>query len=268
MITEILNRLEVLAGLADNEIEVEEARGISEDTWNAMTNAEKREYIKKHPNSRFNFDRAGFGSRGQGGYSNRHSCDPKKHPKTIVKKKVTKYDNYLNSKNDFGEEMYEGNIDIYKSKEGQAFAKKLFSRGLKDKSVKTFTDNILKWSPSSALMSDCATNYLPKADKETLIKKAIKSKGMVSDLAGCMENADEGLKDVAKLAKKNKDLADVLKKAQKEFLKGWRGVHSNMDDKGNITLRSINGKPFGKQDKKIAQNYRKCFGLNVKLIGR
>ena len=72
MITEILNRLEVLAGISDldedklenEKVEVEEAGGISEDTWNAMTRAEKREYIERHPNSRFNTARGGAKVRG------------------------------------------------------------------------------------------------------------------------------------------------------------------------------------------------------------
>ena len=72
MITEILNRLEVLAGMSDldedklenEKVVVEEAGGISEDTWNAMTRAEKREYIERHPNSRFNTSRGGSKVRG------------------------------------------------------------------------------------------------------------------------------------------------------------------------------------------------------------
>ena len=53
MLTEILNRLEVLAGL---NTEIEEARGISDGTWDSFKMTEKKKYIKEHPHSRFALD--------------------------------------------------------------------------------------------------------------------------------------------------------------------------------------------------------------------
>lgn len=44
-----LNRLAVIAGIDF----VEEARGISDDTWDGMSNSKQKKYIKEHPTSRF-----------------------------------------------------------------------------------------------------------------------------------------------------------------------------------------------------------------------
>lgn len=46
MIRDVIKRLEVVAG-------IEEARGISDDTWNTMNSAEKKKYIEEHPTCRF-----------------------------------------------------------------------------------------------------------------------------------------------------------------------------------------------------------------------
>ena len=59
MINKILDRLEVLAGVKP---EVEEARGISDDTWDGMNSSERKKYVKDHPTSRFAKDpKYGFG---------------------------------------------------------------------------------------------------------------------------------------------------------------------------------------------------------------
>ena len=61
MITQILNRLEVLAGLEDNKlenekVEVETARGISRNTWEDMNQREKKKYVDGHPNSIYYYE--------------------------------------------------------------------------------------------------------------------------------------------------------------------------------------------------------------------
>lgn len=56
MITEILNRLEVLAGLEDNKVEVEEARGLSEENFKALSPTKQIKYIKEHPHSKYGRD--------------------------------------------------------------------------------------------------------------------------------------------------------------------------------------------------------------------
>ena len=56
MIKEVLNRLAVLAGLDEDTeecVEIEESRGISDDTWDSFKMNEKRKYVKEHPTSRF-----------------------------------------------------------------------------------------------------------------------------------------------------------------------------------------------------------------------
>ena len=53
MITEILNRLEVLAGV---DSEIEEARGLSEENFKALSPTQQIKYIKEHPHSKYGRD--------------------------------------------------------------------------------------------------------------------------------------------------------------------------------------------------------------------
>ena len=56
MLNKVLNRLEVLAGLKDNEVEVEEARGLSEENFKALSPIQQIKYIKEYPTSKYGKD--------------------------------------------------------------------------------------------------------------------------------------------------------------------------------------------------------------------
>ena len=60
MLNKVLNRLAVVAGLEELEnvekVEVEEARGLSEENFKALTPTQQIRYIKDHPNSKYGKD--------------------------------------------------------------------------------------------------------------------------------------------------------------------------------------------------------------------